>query len=309
MSTATAAAAGLVVDQLAGESPRWHPVVGFGRAVRAFESRWYADRRSRGVVLAVVGTGTAAATGLALQRLLGRPTATVLATAVCAAGRMLDDEARAVRTHLIDGDLSAARSRVRSLVGRDASVLDEHELARAVVESLAENSVDAVTSSWWWAAVGGAPLVLAHRASNTLDAMVGHLDERYSEFGWASARLDDLANWMPARLTALSVAVARPARAGDVWRTVRRDAGRHPSPNGGVIEAAYAAALGVRLGGVNVYAGEVEDRGTLGDGARPDARTIDAAIELRRHSVAVLAVAGVAISRVVAVRRRARCAR
>lgn len=284
-----------MLDEAFGEPPRWHPVVGLGRVVAALEHRLYADRRRHGVVLTGVVVVGAASVGVGLRRLVGPFAATALATAVCAAGRMLDGEAEAIRSTLVRGDLDGARARVPSLVGRDPATLDEHGVARAVVESLAENSVDAVTSSWFWATVGGAPLVLAHRASNTLDAMVGHLDDRYANFGWASARLDDVANFVPARLTVLAVAAVRPTRAAHVLRAVRRDAGRHPSPNGGVIEAAYAAALGVRLGGVNVYAGEVEDRGTLGDGPPPDAATIDAAIRLRRDSSAVLAAAGVAI--------------
>ena len=297
MSHATAVAAGLALDQLLGEPPRWHPVVGFGRTVRAVERRWYADRRSRGIALTAGAVGVAVLAGALGERSAGRRAATVVVTAGCAAGKMLDAAGRAVRDHLAAGDLEAARERLRSLVGRDAEGLDEHEIARAVVESLAENSVDAVTSTWFWALVGGAPGALSHRAVNTLDAMVGHLDARYTRFGWASARLDDVLNWLPARLTAASVAAARPRRAADVWRTVRRDAAKHPSPNGGVIEAAYAAALGVRLGGVNRYGDEVEDRGTLGDRSPPDAATIEAAIELRRHSVVILAVSGLLLTR------------
>ena len=158
---------------------------------------------------------------------------------------------------------------------------------RAVVETVAENTVDAVTAPLWWATIGGAPAVLAHRAINTLDAMVGHRNERYRQFGWASARADDVVNWIPARLTAVAVAAVRPRRAAAIARTVRRDAPRHPSPNGGVVEAAFAAALDVRLGGTNTYGDVVEDRGTLGDGRPPTPDDGVAAIRLARDATGV----------------------
>ena len=204
---------------------------------------------------------------------------------------MLDEEALRIGGLVERGDLDGARAEVRSLVGRRADELDEAGLSRAIVESIAENSVDAVTASLFWATVAGAPGVLAHRAVNTLDAMVGHRDDRYARFGWASARLDDLVNFVPARLTALAVACVRPGTAATVWRVVRRDAPAHPSPNGGVVEAAFAAALGVRLGGENRYGDIVEDRGTLGDGRPPGPGDIAAAVRLRRHATAAFALA------------------
>ncbi len=293
---AIAAGGGLLVDRLAGEPPvAWHPVARFGTAMAAVERRLYADRRRRGVVYAVVGVGGGALVGIALRRLLGARLATVVATAGCAAGRMLDDEARATVDLVRAGRMPEARERVRSLVGRSTEELDAGEVSRAVVESLAENGVDAVTASVFWGALAGAPGVLAHRAVNTLDAMVGHLNERHARFGWASARLDDVANYGPARLTALAVAIVRPRRARQVWRVVRRDAQRHPSPNGGVIEAAFAAALDLQLGGVNRYDGETEDRGTLGDGRPATPADVDRAIALRRDAtlaVTALLIAG-----------------
>lgn len=131
--------------------------------------------------------------------------------------------------------------------------------------------------------------MLAHRAVNTLDAMVGHHDERYEHFGWASARLDDVVNYVPARLTALAVALVTPTRARIILNVIRRDAPHHPSPNGGVVDAAFAASLGVQLGGINHYEGEIEDRGTLGDGLPPDANMIAAAVRLRRTATAMTA--------------------
>ena len=158
---------------------------------------------------------------------------------------------------------------VRNLVGRDTAELSADEVARATVESVAENASDAVVAPLLWGAVAGLPGLLGYRAVNTLDAMIGHRSPRYRRFGWAAARLDDLLNLVPARLAAWGVAVWAPVvdgTADDTIRVVRRDAGQHPSPNAGVIEAAFAGALDVRLGGSNVYHGAVEDRGILGDG-------------------------------------------
>jgi adenosylcobinamide-phosphate synthase len=220
---------------------------------------------------------------------------------------MLDGEALRIGELVERGDLDGARTEVRALVGRRADDLDEAGLSRAIVESIAENSVDAVTASLFWASLAGAPGVLAHRAVNTLDAMVGHRDDRYERFGWASARLDDLVNLLPARLTALAVACVRPRAATTVWRVVRRDAPAHPSPNGGVVEAAFAAALGVRLGGENRYGDVVQDRGTLGDGPPPGPGDIAAAVRLRRHITAAVALGCVGLQLVVhASRRRSR---
>ena len=203
--------------------------------------------------------------------------------------------------HLSAGDLAAARRQVSHLVSRDPESLDADGVARAALESVAENSSDAVVAPLFWGAVAGIPGLLAHRAINTLDAMVGYRNARYEWFGWAAARTDDLANWVPARLTAGLVWVVTPLVGGDradVVRAVREQAGRHPSPNGGVVEAAFAAALGVRLGGRNSYGGVVEDRGELGFGSSPAASDL-----ARANRLALLVSAGAAVaSSVVAVR-------
>jgi adenosylcobinamide-phosphate synthase len=163
-------------------------------------------------------------------------------------------------------------------------------MARAVVESLAENTVDAVVAPALWAALAGGPGAWGYRAVNTLDAMVGHRSRRYERFGWASARLDDAANFIPARVTAALVAAVRPGRARLVWTVVRRDAARHPSPNGGVAEAAFAAALGLRLGGANIYGGRVEVRPSLGEGRPPEPSDIAPASALSRDVETALTV-------------------
>lgn len=294
MTGAAAATIGVALDAVLGEPPaRWHPVARFGALMMRVERATYAPTRARGVTHLAVGVAVAAGTGAALRRIIGRGPAAAVAVALCSAGRMLDREALAVVGLIPDGggvELGPARQRLRGLVGRDTSTLDAAGISRAVIESVAENGVDAVTATVWWAAVGGAPAALTHRAINTLDAMVGHREPRYAQFGWASARLDDAVNYVPARLTALAIAAARPRRAGAIWRTVRRDAGRHPSPNGGVVEAAFAAALGVQLGGTNRYGDHVEDRGTLGDGRPPVLADVAAAVRLRREATAVLCI-------------------
>ena len=199
----------------------------------AAEQRRYRDDRARGVQHAAIGAGLAAATGYAGRLLVGPAAMNVVATTVTVGGRMLASEAVAIGAALDAGDLDEARARLPALVGRDPSALGADEVARAVVESVAENTVDAVVAPALWGTVAGGVGALAYRAVNTMDAMVGHHSDRYERFGWAAARLDDLANWVPARVAAALVALLRPGRAGEVWRAVRDDAPRHPSPNAG----------------------------------------------------------------------------
>ena len=291
-------AGALVADRALGEPPdAWHPVAWFGRAMTRAERYWWSDGRPRGAVYAAAGVGGAAAVGAVLagggtgRRGMGL----AVAAYVAVAGRGLEEAAAAVGSALDAGDLERARLSLRSLVGRDTTRLDEEEIVRATVESVAENTVDAVTAPLLWALAGGPAAVLAYRAVNTLDAMVGHRSPRYERFGWASARADDAANWVPARVTAALVAALRPGRAGAVWAAVRRQAPAHPSPNAGVAEAAFAAALGVGLGGVNDYAGRIEHRPLLGTGPAPRRADIDRACRLSRQVAATLvAAAGLA---------------
>ncbi len=285
-----AAAVGLVADRLAGEPPaRLHPVAWLGRGLRRAEERWWRDTRLAGARHAGLGVACGLAGGWALRRATGQGAATALAVGVAVAGRALAEEAARVGGALEQGDLPAARALVPALVGRDPTALDHKELARAVVESVAENTVDAVVAPALWGAVAGAPGALAYRAVNTLDAMVGHRSPRYERFGWASARLDDVAGWVPARVCGGLVALARPASAPEVWRAVRRDAGGHPSPNAGVAEAAFAAALGLRLGGINRYGERVELRPPLGTGRPAEGEDIGRAVDLSRDVTLMLA--------------------
>ena len=284
---ALGAAIGVLADRFLGETPfpkTAHPVALFGRAMRAYERSGYRDERRAGVAHAAVGVAVGAAAGRALA-------STALATYVTVAGRALSDAALDVAAALADDDLDRARGLMPALVGRDPSALDHKELARATVESVAENTVDAIVAPALWAAAGGAPAALAFRAVNTMDAMVGHRSDRYQRYGWASARLDDVAAWVPARATAALVAAVRPAAAADVVRTVRRDAAAHPSPNAGVAEAAFAAALGLRLGGENRYGDRIEVRPNLGDGRPPETADIPCAVRLSRDVSFALAAA------------------
>jgi adenosylcobinamide-phosphate synthase len=284
-----------MADRVAGEPPiRPHPVAAFGRAMTWVEERTWRPTRLAGGAPVVAGVVVAGAAAGARGCVAG-------ATYLAVAGRELWTSAARVALALDRHDLNEARRLLPALVGRDPSGLDEKEVARAAVESVAENTVDAVVAPALWAVACGATGAFAYRAVNTLDAMVGHRSARYEQYGWASARLDDLAGWVPARLTAAMVAAVRPSVAGEVWRTVRRDAPAHPSPNAGVAEAAFAAALGLRLGGENRYGerGErVELRPPLGSGRPPEAGDIARAIALSRDVaralVVVLAAAGVA---------------
>jgi adenosylcobinamide-phosphate synthase len=199
------------------------------------------------------------------------------------------------------GELPAARARLQHLCARDPEALGRDGLARATVESLAENTSDAVVAPLYWAVLGGIPGVLGYRAVNTLDAMVGYRSARYERFGWAAARLDDLVNLAPARITGALAVLAAPVVGGSsraALRTLRRDRRSHPSPNGGYCESAFAGALGVRLGGTNKYHGDTELRPSMGDGSAPGVADIGTSVRLSQvvsYAAAVAAVVGTAV--------------
>jgi adenosylcobinamide-phosphate synthase len=205
---------------------------------------------------------------------------TSLATGLAVAGRALADAATGIARCLEAGDLDEARTRLPTLVGRDPAGLGAQEVARAVVESVAENTVDGVVAPALWGAMAGAPGALGFRAVNTLDSMVGHRCARYDNYGRASARADDVMAWVPARVTAGLVGLVRPVTAGAVWRAVRTQAPAHPSPNSGVAEAAFAAALGLRLGGLSRYGKRIELRPPLGNGRGAEPADIARAVRL-----------------------------
>jgi adenosylcobinamide-phosphate synthase len=288
VSRALGLALGFAADRVWGDPARFHPVAGLGRTAGALERTMYADDRRRGALFTAAVVGTVTAGGVIVERrTAGRPlvhtVSTALATWAVLGGRSLGREAAAVGAAVEADDLPRARHRVRSLVGRDPSSLGADDLARAVVESVAENTSDAVVAPLWWGAVAGVPGLVGYRAVNTLDAMVGHRSPRYARFGWASARLDDLTNVVPARLSAVLAAALAPTvggRPADALRAWRRDAPGHPSPNAGPVEASFAGALGVRLGGINHYEGVADDRHQLGDGPRPAPADIARAVRL-----------------------------
>jgi adenosylcobinamide-phosphate synthase len=273
---AVAVVAGIMADLVFGEpATDPHPVAAFGSVMEGVEHTLYRPRRSSGVVYAAVGLSLGVAAGSLVRN-------TALATYISVAQKALSDAGLDVAAALADNDLPRARQLLPALVGRDPSDLDVTEISRAVVESLAENTVDAVVAPALWGALLGAPGTLGYRAVNTMDATVGYRNEHYEDYGWASARLDDVANFVPARVTAALVVAVRPRAAREVWRAVRQDAPLHPSPNSGVAEAAFAAALGVRLGGVNAYGTRTEHRAQLGHGRAPEASDIFAAATLCR---------------------------
>ncbi|MEU3411005.1 cobalamin biosynthesis protein [Streptomyces sp. NPDC006658] len=283
------AAAGVLGDLLLGDPRRGHPVAAFGRAATAVEGALWHDHRGWGALHTAVCAGGAVALGALATRAV-RPcrTASVALTAAATwavvGGTTLGREARTVGRALAAGDVDAARARLPHLCGRDPQALDADGIARAVVESVAENTSDAVVGALVWGAVAGVPGLLGFRAVNTLDAMVGHKSPRHRRYGWASARLDDVAGWPGARLTAVLAAVAGPDPRGAL-RAWKADAGRHPSPNAGPVEAAFAGALGVRLGGTLSYGGRVEHRPVLNGGTGRAVRVtdIDRAVRLSRR--------------------------
>ncbi|GAA2235351.1 cobalamin biosynthesis protein [Streptomyces nogalater] len=283
------AAAGVLGDLLLGDPRRGHPVAAFGRAATAVEGALWHDHRGWGAVHTAVCAGGAVALGaLAARAVRPSPAASVALTAAATwavvGGTSLAREARAVGHALAAGDVEAARARLPHLCGRDPQALDADAMARAVVESVAENTSDAVVGALVWGAVAGVPGLLGFRAVNTLDAMVGHKSPRHRRYGWASARLDDVAGWPGARLTAVLATVAGPDPRGAL-RAWKADARKHPSPNAGPVEAAFAGALGVRLGGTLSYGGRVEHRPVLNGGTGRPVRVadIDRAVRLSRR--------------------------
>ncbi|HEV7772270.1 MAG TPA: cobalamin biosynthesis protein [Conexibacter sp.] len=299
-----ALAGGFAADLLVGDPRRGHPVAGFGRVALALERRVYAPSRLRGAIFSLVLVGGAALVAELAARTAsriwgGRAAVLVLVTWAALGGRSLARAGDGIAERLERGDLDGARAKLPSLCGRDAAALDETEICRAAVESVAENTSDAVVGALLWGAVAGPAGVAAYRAANTLDAMVGHRSERYAQFGWASARLDDLMGWPGARAGAALTALCAPIVGGSpraAWRALRRDGAAHPSPNAGRMEAAFAGALGVRLGGPLAYGGRAEVRPTLGDGRAPGASDLRRAarLSLAVGAAAVLACAALA---------------
>jgi adenosylcobinamide-phosphate synthase len=295
---------GYLADLVLADPGAGHPVAGFGVAATAVERLTYRDTRFGGAVFVAALVGAVSLLGAAVQRQARRcapgwsVAVTALATWVALGGTSLTRIGSAMGELLSRDDIEGARGLLPSLCGRDPARLDAAGLARAAVESVAENTSDAHVAPLLWAVAGGAPAILGYRAVNTLDAMIGHRSPRYIRFGWAAARLDDAANYVAARVTAALVAVCAPIVGGSPSRALhawRRDAARHPSPNAGVVEAAFAGALGVRLGGPTQYHYELQIRPVLGDGPPPSVADLRRAVLLSRavQAAAVLVFTGV----------------
>lgn len=299
--------AGYLLDLAVADPRRGHPVAVFGAGAAALERVSYRDSRAAGVAHMGLLVGGVCVLGAAVERRVGSALATAVATWVSLGGTSLARTGSRMADLLEGGDLDAARLLLPSLCGRDPAALDEAGLTRAALESVAENTSDAQVAALLWAAIGGAPAVLGYRAINTLDAMVGYRSPRYHRFGWAAARLDDLANYLGARVTAGLVVMCAPWVDGSPGATVRawrRDANRHPSPNAGVVEAAFAGALGVRLGGPTQYRHELQIRPTLGDGRQPTVADLRRAVRLSRMVQAGAAVGAAGLAWRAGQRRR-----
>lgn len=301
----TARAAGLAAGYLAdlywADPRRGHPVAAFGTAAAALEKRTYADNRAAGVVHTAGLLGGLATLGVIAERAAARRGAlctfavTAVSTWAVLGGTSLARTGAQMADRLDDDDLDGARALLPSLCGRDPAALDADGLARAALESVAENTSDAQVAPILWGAVAGVPGLLVYRGANTLDAMIGHHSPRYERFGWAAARFDDVVNYLGARATGLCV-IAVSAAPVAAWRAWWRDAKKHPSPNAGVAEASFAGALGVQLGGPTQYAHRLEMRPALGDGPTPRAGDLRRAVRLSRAVQALATVAAVSVA-------------
>jgi len=298
-------AAALVLDALFGEPPEvLHPTVWMGRAISASEREVLRSKnpRIRYLAGAALALSLPALVFVLVRRLLdltprqmrGLFETTLISTSLSMRG--LGEAAAAVERELRAGDLERARASASEMVGRDTADLPAPEVARAAVESVAENTSDGVVGPMLYGLLLGAPGALAYKAVNTLDSMVGYRTYPYAELGWASARLDDLANLVPARLTVLVVAAVS-GRPFHTLLTARRYGPLTASPNAGWAEAAFAGALGSRLGGRNAYGGVVREGPILGDGQPPGPQEIRHSLRLMRRCCALFAGGAVLMGR------------
>jgi adenosylcobinamide-phosphate synthase len=278
--TALLTLAGVLLDTVLGEPRRWHPLVGFGNWAKYLERHLYGDSRLRGVLAVVCAVGP----WVALAAVpVWRYWIDVAALYFALGHQSLREHALRVRQALEAGSLEEARTRVGYMVSRDTGKMDARAVAAATVESVLENGNDAVFGALFWFLVAGAPGVILFRLANTLDAMWGYRTPQYLHFGWAAARLDDVLNFVPARLTALTYALIGSTR--NAFRCWRLQAPAWESPNAGPVMAAGAGALELGLGGGAYYHGQWEERPPLGMGSPPDAAAITAALRLVRSGV------------------------
>ena len=271
--------AALLLDRLLGEPARFHPLSGFGAVAKFVERRLYGKSRIVGALALSIAVlpFVALAWALPYEGWIGAlVSVSVLYFAI--APRSLIEHARRVAEDFARDDLSSARLSVARIVSRDTSALDEAGVARATVESVLENGNDAIFGALFWFVLAGLPGVVLYRLCNTLDAMWGYRNERYCEFGWAAARLDDMLNYVPARLTAFSYALV--GNVGSALKCWREQAPLWDSPNAGPVMAAGAGALHVRLGGAASYGGRLEPRPALGCGHDATRADIERAVQL-----------------------------
>lgn len=276
----------LLLDQCLGEPRRWHPLVGFGCLARQVESRLNRQNgrpmRIAGTLAALLLLIPAALVGHVLSGWLG-PLFDLFLLYLAIGGKSLAEHARRVVEALDLGELDKARERVGMIVSRDSADLPRPAIVAATIESVLENGADAIFGALFWFLLAGAPGVIVYRLTNTLDAMWGYRTERFRDFGWFAARLDDWLNWLPARLTALGYAVTGDFRRGiNCWRG---QAGGLDSPNAGVVMTAGAGSLGLILGGPCRYAGVEKDKPHFGTGAAPRAGDIHRALDLVHRSL------------------------
>ncbi|OLN23659.1 cobalamin biosynthesis protein CobD [Domibacillus antri] len=277
MTHALAICAALILDRLIGDPRNWpHPVKWFGLLIALLDRKWNkgTHRFEKGTAMLIVVLVVTAAASMGVLQIasLVHPAVAVIIESIfiwaSIAPRSLKEAGMDVYHPLMEDDMAEARRKLSWIVGRDTDHLDEAEITRGAVETVAENTSDGVIAPLFWAMIGGGPAALLYRAVNTCDSMVGYRNDKYEFFGKASAKLDDIVNYIPARLTALLL-IAAAEEPPDIrryaWKILLRDAKKHPSPNSGWCEAAVAGLLQIELGGLNTYKGIVSDRARMGD--------------------------------------------
>jgi len=283
MFTLLAVMSALILDAWIGEPRRLHPLVGFGKLAQVIEKKFYGDTAIRGGIAVALLVIPFTLLAVELTRLPGGIVFEIILLYLAIGWKSLGDHACAVRVALQNNNLSLARHCVGMMVSRDTTTLSARGISKATVESVLENGNDAVFGAIFWFVIAGAPGALIYRLANTLDATWGYRNARYNRFGWAAARLDDLLNLVPARLTALGYGLAGQLR--PAIRCWRLQSCAWKSPNAGPVMAAGAGSLGLVLGGSAVYHGMPEIRPVLGQGSEPRAKDIDEALRLIRRTL------------------------
>ena len=286
--------AALILEAVLGY-PAWllarigHPVMWAGRLIGVIDKRWNQAPYAQisGVLTAIILVVIGGMAGLLIERIASGwigIAAIILIATTGLAQRSLHDHVMAVIRPLAAGELAVARTALSGIVGRDTAALDTSGIAAATTETLAESFCDGIVAPAFWFLILGLPGLFAFKAISTADSMIGHMGAQYRQFGWASARLDDLLNWLPARIAGMIICIA----GGRGWRILWRDARNHLSPNAGWPESAMAGALAVRLGGGAAYDGDWIARETLGDGAPPNVADLMQAMAIYRRACLLL---------------------